>query len=338
MAPRVSVVIPAYNEAAHIESCLLSALSQRVEGGIDVLVVDGGSSDGTEELARRLGARVVPNPAQSTASALNRALEEVSTEVFLRLDAHSEMSSGYIECCLLALEQENGAVNVGGWCEVRGGGRWAEALGAVLASPLGVGNPRHWRRPRGGAGRVDVESVPFGCFRTEALRAAGGWSERLNANEDFELNHRLRRAGGRIVFDPLIRAIYHPRESLGAIARQYSRHGFNRALALSDAPGSLRPRQLAPPALVVGAALAAGSGRLGRAARVGLGVYCGAICAEAARSRAGWRTAPVLSTVHLSWGGGLVAGLLAALVRRVSGSAGKSYGRAVERTFAGKGV
>ena len=68
---------------------------------------------------------------------------------------------------------------------------------------------------RADAPREDVDTVSFGCFRTDELRRAGGWANEFHANQDFELNHRLRRAGGRVVFDPAISSVYRPRESIG---------------------------------------------------------------------------------------------------------------------------
>jgi succinoglycan biosynthesis protein ExoA len=322
VAPRVSVVIPAYDEADHIEACVLSVLSQRVEGEVEVLVVDGRSSDGTAEIARRAGADVIDNSRRRIPSALNLGLERARGEVLLRFDAHSEMPPGYIDACLRALDDEVGAVNVGGWSDIRATGPWGRALRAVLASRFGVSNPRLWRRPPAGATRRDVESVPFGCFRADVIRAAGGWCERLNANEDYELNYRLRRAGGRIVFDPRIRSIYHPRESVFAIARQYGRHGFYKAAVLVDNPRSVRARHLAPPLLAITALAAASNRTRSRAARRVLLVYALVVGVETARGHEGWRTAPVMAMVHFAWASGLLVGSIAALARAAIRSGG----------------
>src|SRR5205814_5217805 len=111
------------------------------------------------------------------------------------------------------------------------------------------GNPRLWRRPAANT-RVDVDTFALGCWRSDELRAAGGWDPRFRRNQDFELNYRLRESGRRIVFDPAIWSIYRPRESLLALARQYLDYGRFKALMIASAPRSLRPRQLAPLALL----------------------------------------------------------------------------------------
>lgn len=314
MPPRVTVLIPALDEAAHIERCVRSVLSQEVDGGVEVIVVDGRSQDGTAELARAAGAKVVENAARGIPAGLNRGLEEAQGEVIVRFDAHAEMPPGYVAACVRAIEEERNAGSVGGWRQPLGRGPWGRALAAALASPLGVGHSSIWRRPRA-AGRRDVEHVPLGCFRAKTLRAVGGWREELLTNEDFDLDHRLRKAGGRIVFDPEIWSVYYARESLGAIARQYWRYGRWKAAMLVSAPESLRPRQLAPPALIATVALGGSSSRLGRTARRALIVYVLVLGVAAGRGTAGWRLAPVLATMHLSWGAGLLRGL-ATLGRR----------------------
>lgn len=310
--PRVSVLIPARNEAARIEACLRSVLAQDAPGGLEVVVADGASTDGTADLARAAGARVVPNPRGITPAGLNRALAAARGAVVVRFDAHAEMPPGYVAACLRALDEETGAVNVGGWRDARGDGPWARATGAALASRFGVGNPRIWRRPRAGAARVDVDTVPLGAWPADALRSAGGWSEEFVRNQDFELNNRLRRANGRVVFDPAIWSVYHPRESLRALARQYWEYGLFKARMLREDPGSLRPRQLAPVGLLAAAVLALGPKPVARPARAALLAYLLVLGAVAARGQGGWRTVPVLATMHLTW----VAGLLRGLARR----------------------
>jgi succinoglycan biosynthesis protein ExoA len=301
----VSVVIPALNEARYIEACLTSVLSQEIDGKLEVIVADGGSNDATALIARRLGAKVISNSQGSIPAGLNRGLEAARGDVIARFDAHSEMTPGYLRTCLRVLEEEKGVVNVGGWCQPMATGPWGRALGAAVASPVGVGNARIWREPRAGSSRADVDTVPFGCFLLSALRETGGWREDILANEDFELNHRLRRRGGRIVFDPHIRSIYRPRETYSEIVRQYWRYGRWKAVVLSDSPQSLEPRQVAPLALLMAAAGAPSS----RFLRLALLCYAGVITTATMRSRNGWRTAVILVSTHVSWGAGLLTGL-----------------------------
>jgi succinoglycan biosynthesis protein ExoA len=316
--PRISVIVPARNEEAHIEQCIRSIREQDVEGGLELIVADGSSTDRTVSLARGAGAIVVDNPSGAIPTGLNAGLSAARGEVVVRFDAHAVMPPGYIQACLRALDEEPGAVCVGGWRRVESRGPWGRATAAALASRLGVGNPRIWRRPGNGDGRVDLETVPLGCWTTDALRRAGGWNRRYLRNEDFELNHRLRRAGGRIVFDPAIWSIYKPRERLPALARQYLDYGRAKALMMLEAPESLRPRQVAPLGLAAAAAAALGPRTPVRVpGRALLAAYALLVTAVALRSPEKWRTAAVLVTMHAAWGAGVVVGLAGNVATRL---------------------
>ena len=160
-----------------------------------------------------------------------------------------------------------------------------------------------------------METFPLGCWPAESLLAAGGWDERLLRNQDYDLNYRLRSNGGRIIFDPKVWSYYRPRESLHALARQYWDYGRFKALTLANAPGSLHSRQLAPIGLLGTAVVALSPGDAGRLARRVLSGYALLIGGVAVKSRGGWRTVPVLITIHGVWGAGLLAGWTRLLAR-----------------------
>jgi succinoglycan biosynthesis protein ExoA len=307
----VSVIVPALNEAAGIAACVESIRAQDFHGELEIIVADGHSPDGTADLAREAGAIVVDNPTRMTPAGLNVALAAAHGDVVVRFDAHAVMPPGYLRACLHVLEEEEraGGVNVGGWRLVQARAPWGHAIGTALQSRFGIGNPGLWRRPRPGERRRDVESVPLGCWRAATLRAHGGWNESFLRNQDYELNHRLRAAGGRIVFDPAIWSIYVPRGSPAGLLRQYWDYGRFKARMIRTAPGSLQPRQLAPVGLL--AVLAAGllPGSLGSRARLVLGGYGVLLSGVALRSGGGWRTVPVIGIMHVAWGAGLVYGL-----------------------------
>jgi succinoglycan biosynthesis protein ExoA len=306
---RVSVVVPARDEERHIETCLSSIFRQEVEGDLEVVVAVGSSADRTAELARAAGAIVVANSLGTTPAGLNAALRHARGEIVVRFDAHAEMPQGYVAACVRALEGQRGAlVCVGGWREVRGRGPWGRATASALASRFGVGNPRIWRPPHPEDGPVEVDTVALGAWFADELRAVGGWDERYVRNQDFELNERLRHSGGRVVFAPDVWSVYRPRESQVAIASQYWDYGRFKALLLRERPESLRPRQLAPVGLLATLLAAALPGPARRPARLAVSFYALTVGSVAARSRAGWRTAAVLVTMHLAWGAGLVAG------------------------------
>ncbi|MEM1335639.1 MAG: glycosyltransferase family 2 protein, partial [Actinomycetota bacterium] len=119
---------------------------------------------------------------------------------------------------------------------------------------------------------------------------------------DYELNIRLRQAGGLVWFDPSLAVEYRPRGSFGAVAQQYFNYGRWKAVVLRRHPGSLRLRQLVPPMAIGAVVVAAVLGSRWRRLWV---VPVGYVTVVAGALR---RPSAVLAaiTVHISWAAGLL--------------------------------
>ncbi|MEX2030812.1 MAG: glycosyltransferase family 2 protein [Anaerolineales bacterium] len=332
MTPRVSVLVPCYNEATDIGDLLAGLRDQDFPlPDLEVLVADAMSQDGTRSVIEEFRVRnpglkihVIDNLQRSIPAALNLAFSRSVGEMVIRLDAHSVPESDYVSRCLQALE-ETGAANAGGlWRILPAGNGWiARSIAAAGAHPLGAGDARY--RTSGAAG--PVETVPFGAFPRSWLTRMGGYDESLHSNEDYELNHRLRSAGGTIWFDPRIRSSYRARADLVALSRQYSRYGFWKARMLRRHPDSIRWRQVLPPLFVASLGVlglaslwsATALWVLGVESLVYLAVVGGAGVVRAIRSRdAGLVFGFPLAvlTMHGSWGLGFIAGAVSGWTRR----------------------
>lgn len=250
--PRVSIIVPCYNEQDTIR-LLLDAIYQQSfpQAEMEVIIADGMSTDQTRSEIQRfqqaspdLAIILVDNPKRIIPAGLNRALEAAQGEFVIRLDAHSMPSSEYVARCVAGLEAGKGE-NVGGVWEIRPGGPgWmAKAIALAASHPLGVGDARY--RYSTQAGRV--ETVPFGAFRREIFSKIGFFNENLLTNEDYELNTRLSQSGGRIWFDPTIRSVYFARPGLRQLASQYWRYGYWKWRMLRNYLSTLRWRQALPP-------------------------------------------------------------------------------------------
>jgi succinoglycan biosynthesis protein ExoA len=255
--PTVSVVVPTYDEEPWIVDCLESLGLQDYAGIAEILVVDGRSRDATRDLvARRRSVdarvRLLDNPARSAAAAMNVGLAAARGEVLVRADAHARYAPDYVRRCVEVMA-ETGADDVGGPMRPVGTTRFGRAVAAVTSSRIGMGSGAfHWATDR-----RDVDTVYLGCYRTDRLRALGGWdADGLQwAAEDHELNHRLRRDGGRIVCDPTIRSWYFPRETPRTLWRQYRNYGVGKVSTLAKHRTLPTIRPLAPAALVAGTAV-----------------------------------------------------------------------------------
>ena len=149
-------------------------------------------------------------------------------------------------------------------------------------------------------------------FRRAAIEAVGLFDESLLRNQDYELNWRLRQAGGTVWFDPSLRVGYRPRGTLGGLARQFFGYGRWKRVVLRLHPRSLRLRQVVPPVAtlgVVGGLLAAPWWPPALVLPVGylVGVVMAAV-AVGRRPAMIARLLAVYPAMHLSWGAGFLLG------------------------------
>ena len=319
--PAVSAVLTVLNEERHLRSAIRSVLDQDYPGAIEVVIALGPSRDSTDAVAAELAAedpRVthLANPSGRTPEGLNKALAASSHPIVARVDGHAELPRDYLRTAVELLER-TGAVNVGGLMWAEGHTDFERAVATAMTSRFGVGNaPFHVGGEEGPA-----DTVYLGVFRRTALDGVGGYDEAFTRAQDWEMNYRLRRAGGLIWFTPALRVAYRPRGSVGTLAKQYLNYGRWRGEVMRRHPDTVNLRYLAPPTAVVAIALGLAAGVAGIWVRwllLGLlapvGYLVGVLLAAAVTSRGlTWRARlwlPVVyATMHMSWGVGFLATL-----------------------------
>ena len=243
----ISVILPVLNEEKYLEDSVKAILAQKYDGKIEVILAVAPSEDRSLEIAQRLhmnDARVVivDNPTGRTAAGLNRAITAAQYSIIVRVDGHSNIPNNYCHLVSEILEK-TGAVNVGGVMAAEGQSLFQRSVARAMRSPLGVGASRF--HTGGSAGEVDT--VYLGAFRKEALLAVGGFDERFTRAQDWELNFRLRQAGGIVYFDPRLVVTYRPRSTIKALAKQYFEYGRWRRVVSRRHQGTINYRYLAPP-------------------------------------------------------------------------------------------
>lgn len=320
--PAVSAVLTVLNEERHLRAAIRAVLEQDYPGEVEVVMALGPSRDRTTEVAKSLAAenpriRVVDNPTGRTPEGLNAAIAASRHRIIARVDGHSELSPDYLRVAVETLER-TGAVNVGGLMAAEGRTAFEHAVARAMTSTFGVGNaPFHVGGQEGSA-----DTVYLGVFRREALEAVGGYDEFFARAQDWEMNYRLRQAGGLIWFTPRLRVSYRPRGSLRALATQYFNYGRWRAQVMRRHPGTINARYLAPPLAVIAFVLGAAVALAGVAlpvlgwAAVVPGTYLAVVLLAALvtgrglppRSRA-WLPV-VYAAMHGTWGVGFLTGVL----------------------------
>jgi glycosyltransferase involved in cell wall biosynthesis len=311
--PPVAVVMVVRDEELHLAEAVGSILAQDYPGALRVAVAVGPSKDRTREVADGLAAAdpritVVDNPTGRTPAGLNAAVRATDEPVIVRVDGHAVLPAGYVRRGVELLT-ETGAVNVGGVMAASGTTPFERSVAAAMSSPFGVGGGRfHYGGEPGPA-----DTVYLGIFRRVALEQAGGYDESFTRAQDWELNHRLRGAGGLVWFAPELRVTYRPRATVRALARQYRDYGRWRRVVMRRHSDSVRWHYLVPPVTVLG--LLAGLGLLLAGQPVGWlapGAYGAANLTASAL--VGRRLSPgealrlplVFATMHLCWGWGFL--------------------------------
>jgi succinoglycan biosynthesis protein ExoA len=320
--------MPVRNEERHLAEAVSHVLSQDYPGPLELVLAVGPSKDKTEHIAERLAAAdpritIVANPSGERPAGLNAAVKASRHDVVIRVDGHALLPLGYIATAVRTLA-ETGAVNVGGIMAAEGITPFQRAVAWAMTSPAGVGSAKYHTGGEPGP----ASSVYLGSFRRSAIDGVGGYDEQYLRAEDWELNHRLREAGGLVWFQPEMKVSYRPRATIGALWSQYFHYGRWRHVVARMHAGTINLRYLAPPIVVsaIGIGSLAGLAGLGAlAAGAGgwltwllltgiaapllylLGVL--AVTAAAAKSVRGPALALlplVLATMHVSWGVGFL--------------------------------
>jgi glycosyltransferase involved in cell wall biosynthesis len=253
--PFVSVIIPCRNEEKFIGETLRNIIDQDYgKGEMEVFVVDGDSTDRTKEIAKQVSAKysfikVLTNAAKIVPNALNLAIRESKGEVIVRMDAHSVYPDNYISSLVNNLYELN-ADNVGGvWITEPGNTSViAKAIAMATAHPFGIGNAQY---RLGGAKPMQVDTVPFGCYRKEVFEKIGFFDEELVRNQDDEFNGRLIKNGGKIFLIPSVKIRYFARENVYKLSSMFFQYGLFKPLVNLKLKFPATIRQLIPPLFVV---------------------------------------------------------------------------------------
>jgi succinoglycan biosynthesis protein ExoA len=321
----VSVIVPARDEERSIGGTL-DALRRQDYPNLEIIVVDGDSTDDTVEIVKRHmvddpRVQLVHNPKQITPTSLNLAVAHARGQWLVRMDAHSTVDPGYVSAAVTRLREGRWG-GVGGRKDGVGITSAGRAIAAALGSKFGVGGSLYHH----GVAEQEVDHIPFGAYPTALVRDLGGWDERLVTNQDFEFDYRLRRMGATLLFDPRLRIAWQSKQSVRELYRQYRRYGRGKVDVVRLHPGSLRPRHLLPPLLVPYLLLAALTAlRRPGAAAVMVAPYAAALTAasvETARSiddaRARAFVPAAFLAMHVGWGVGVWSKVLQVLRGRVT--------------------
>ena len=193
----ISFVIPVRDGAADLPRCLASiAANARPGSGVEIIVVDNGSSDGSGDIARRHGALVLERPALRVGACRNAGAAAARGEILAFIDADNEIGPGWLHACASAFrEGDTGATGYPYRAPMDA--TWVQRMYDALRSRTTERRDIEWL----GAGNLAVRRTVF--------EQVGGFDERLEACEDVQLCHAVRQAGWRVVSEPGMQSVHH---------------------------------------------------------------------------------------------------------------------------------
>jgi len=231
---RFSVVVPAHNEARVLAKSL-AGLARLETGGaeLEIIVVDDGSTDGTADIAAAFPCRVIRQPQQGKAGALNAGIARATGDVVVVLDADTVPATDFL---------------------VRIAPHFADPAVGAVAGNVKVGNRRSFlarlqaleyivslnldRRAQAQLNVMSVVPGAAGAFRRRALIDLGGYPCDTLV-EDADLTFALLAAGWRIPYEPNAIAWTEAPERISAVMRQRQRWSYGTVEVVAKHAGSL---------------------------------------------------------------------------------------------------
>lgn len=217
LPPRVSVIIPHYNMPDALDRCLASVAGQAVAGGIEIIVVDNGSTVGPEAvIARYPGVRLLSERTPGPGPARNTGAAAASAEILAFIDADCRADAGWLAAAI-------GAVEAGGHCEVAGGDVRIDFIDAGSLTPIEAYEAVFAYRQK-----LYIEKQGFSgtgnlAMHRDVFSRVGPFAG-IGLAEDRDWGQRATAAGVRIIYVPAMR-IFHPaRPDYASLQVKWQRH------------------------------------------------------------------------------------------------------------------
>jgi glycosyltransferase involved in cell wall biosynthesis len=194
---RLSFIVPVRNDAVRLEQCLHSIRQNAAApDDLDIIVVDNGSTDGSSDVARRLGAHVITVGDARVSDLRNRGARHASGNCLAFVDADNEIVPGWAAAAVDTL-QMHAVAAAGAAYHAPRDGTWVQRAYGYLR-----GKPR---------GRHDVDWLGSGnlAVRRDTFESLGGFDTALDTCEDVDLCNRIRARGLRVVSDARLESVHH---------------------------------------------------------------------------------------------------------------------------------
>jgi cellulose synthase/poly-beta-1,6-N-acetylglucosamine synthase-like glycosyltransferase len=251
MGQKISVVIATYNESRYIGQTLLSLEAMDYpKDDIEILIVDGNSTDNTLELIEPFKNKwssffVLHNPKRISPVAFNMGIQHAKGDFVVVMSGHSTYPTNYFKV-LTGYFKTLDADLIGGYSVSKtiSQNPKSKSIVTVMGHKLGLGGAAM----RIGVSEPTIADTANGMFRKSVFAKVGLFNERLVRNQDMELSKRITAAGGKIYIIPDASWDYYARDNFSDLWKNNFRNGLWVPLTIyiTRNSGSLSIRHFAP--------------------------------------------------------------------------------------------
>ncbi len=227
--PFISIIIPAKNEEKLIRGCITS-LNQLVypKEKIEIIIVDGLSTDNTLGVAREMGATVISNAKQTVSPGRNIGFEKARGDLIAFTDADCVVDIHWLSNSIKYFEKDKTVACVGGPnLTPSDESDFGKAVGFVFDQPVFAAGSIHARD----LNEVkEVSSIP-GCnaiYRQSILSKVMPLDESMLTGDDTLLNRKILDLGCRLLYTPDVKVFHYRRPTPGKLWRQFYRYAIGR--------------------------------------------------------------------------------------------------------------
>ena len=250
--PKVSIIIPTYNEEKNIEECLDTLMNQD-HTNYEIIVVDGGSTDRTVEIIKKYPVKLIIDKNGNIPHSRNIGWKNSKGNFVAYIDGDCEADKCWLKKLVECLYNNKDKKIAG----IGGSTRTPEKASDFIKS-LGIMLNTWW----GGIGSAqgtnfkdekEVESIPNcnALYHKNILKIIGGFDENFDVGEDFDLNFRIRKNGYRLIYTPKAIVYHKMRSNLRKWCKRMFEYGKARTKIIKKHPSSFKPIYLIPLIYVV---------------------------------------------------------------------------------------
>ena len=211
-----SIIIPVYNEEKYLPSFLrsLKTMDNNILNDSEIIFIDGDSNDESANIisdafkSTNLNYKIITNSKKIVPISLNMGIKISKGSPIIRLDVHTFYPSNYISE-LITFFNKLKADNIGGISIAKSfsATNKGNLMAMLLRTKFGVGNSSF----RTGVDKItETDTVVYGCYDRDVFSKIGYFNEKLERNQDIELNSRIKQFGGKILTIPSIKSYYYP--------------------------------------------------------------------------------------------------------------------------------